>query len=53
LSNPALADGIARGNLPSDVEVLKEYAYGPKTDEGRGMRQILHNVAPGVEKFFR
>ncbi|HWJ26209.1 MAG TPA: S8 family serine peptidase [Flavisolibacter sp.] len=43
------------GNLinPNPVEVLMDYPYGPRTDEGRAMLQIVHDVAPKAKLAFR
>jgi hypothetical protein len=56
------ADDVASGDLPPDVEILEEYyntsptAAGPcdgAADEGRGMAQIVYDVAPGTKlKFY-
>ena len=45
---------IINGDLPA-VNVLKDFPtkYGTRTDEGRAMLQIVHDVAPGAELFFR
>lgn len=40
-----LADSIKTGDLPNNVQVLKDFTKG--TDEGRGMLEIVHDVAPG------
>ncbi|PLW94682.1 MAG: hypothetical protein C0591_12265, partial [Marinilabiliales bacterium] len=37
----------------TDVNVLKEYPYGQASDEGRAMMQIVHDVAPGANLYFR
>lgn len=58
--NPAQID-ISNGDLPgpgnsensNPVKVLKEYPYGPRTDEGRAMLQIVHDLAPKAELVFR
>eukprot|EP00899_Mesostigma_viride_P006986 jgi/Mesvir1/16289/Mv25072-RA.2 len=43
-----MAADIASGDLPSDVEIIKDYggAYVPFSDDGRAMAQIVHDVAP-------
>ncbi|MBL7951757.1 MAG: S8 family serine peptidase [Flavobacteriales bacterium] len=59
LGDPA-ADDVLRGDLPgltnaahpAPVQVLQEYPYGTRTDEGRAMLQIVHDVAPGAELAF-
>jgi hypothetical protein len=60
LGNPA-GDDIVRGDLPgltnpsypAPVSVLKDYPYGSRSDEGRAMLQIIHDIAPGSELVFR
>lgn len=56
------AEGIASGDLPGaenpngytkEVKVLKEYTGSNAIDEGRGMIEIIHDVAPGAEHIFR
>jgi hypothetical protein len=46
---------VTNGDLPgignpfghtTPVEVVREYPYGPRTDEGRAMLQIIHDIAP-------
>jgi subtilisin family serine protease len=44
------AQDIASNDLPRDVLVLKDLAPAPSpdcSDEGRGMMQLIHDVAPG------
>ncbi|MBP9925790.1 MAG: hypothetical protein KBF45_07340, partial [Cyclobacteriaceae bacterium] len=50
----AAADNITNGELPN-VNVVKELPsrYGQGTDEGRAMLQIVHDVAPGADLYFR
>ncbi|HOS49154.1 MAG TPA: S8 family serine peptidase, partial [Bacteroidia bacterium] len=58
--NPALID-INNGDLPgagnpvnsTPVEVFKEYPYGKRSDEGRAMLQLIHDVAPKANLAFR
>jgi len=42
---------IANGELPGNVEVLKDNLY-KSSDEGRAMMQIIHDVAPGSSMAF-
>ncbi|MEO6406030.1 MAG: MBG domain-containing protein [Ferruginibacter sp.] len=63
-SNPTTntaAQDVANGDLPGignpegnllPVHVLREYPF-VGTDEGRGMLQIVHDVAPKAELYFR
>lgn len=52
------ADDVATGDLPANVNVLfeppPEFAdlFGPATDEGRGLLQLIHDVAPGANLLF-
>jgi hypothetical protein len=59
-SNTAAQD-VANGDLPGPgnpdgdilpVHVLKDYPF-KRTDEGRAMLQIVHDVAPKAELYFR
>ncbi|MGH8586578.1 MAG: hypothetical protein ACREWE_10495 [Gammaproteobacteria bacterium] len=47
------AAGVASGDLPAGITVLEE---GPcadgRTDEGRGMMEIIHDIAPGTTQAF-
>ena len=60
LGNPA-ADDVQRGDLPgvanpdhpTPVQVLQDYPFGTRSDEGRAMLQIVHDIAPGAELAFR
>ena len=50
LQNGAAA-GVASGDLPDNVQVVKEnpsFSF----DEGRGMAEIVHDVAPGADIAF-
>ena len=40
------AAGVASGDLPANVQVLDDLPTG--SDEGRGMAEIVHDVAPGA-----
>lgn len=58
--NPAQADvlnedlpGAGNSMNPTPVQLLKEYPFGARTDEGRAMLQIIHDVAPKAELAFR
>lgn len=48
--------GVASGDLPSDVQVLKDFSLidsdSLSEDEGRGMAEIIHDVAPGAKIAF-
>jgi hypothetical protein len=43
---------VYAGDLPEGVVVLKEYP-GISTDEGRAMMQIVHDIAPKAQLYFR
>jgi hypothetical protein len=45
-----LADSIARGELPADVQVVKTAAFDG--DEGTAMLEIVHDMAPGAKLAF-
>ena len=55
------ADDVQRGDLPgvsnaahpTPVQVLQDYPFGTRSDEGRAMLQIVHDVAPGADLAFR
>ena len=52
----ALQTDIDNEDLPGDenpVIVVQDYPYGAASDEGRAMLQIVHDVAPNAELFFR
>ena len=42
-----LAESIAQGELPADVQVLRQAAYDD--DEGTAMLEIIHDLAPGAK----
>ncbi|MFM7217922.1 MAG: S8 family serine peptidase, partial [Bacteroidota bacterium] len=53
---------VLNGDLPGSgnpsgrtvpVQVIKDYPYGSRSDEGRAMLQIVHDVAPGSDLGFR
>ena len=58
--NPANND-VVNGDLPGagnpanpvPVKILKEYPFGQRSDEGRAMLQIIHDVAPQAKLSFR
>lgn len=60
VGNPA-ADDVLRKDLPgttnplhpNPVQVLQDYPFGTRTDEGRAMLQIVHDIAPGADLAFR
>ncbi|WP_373513461.1 S8 family serine peptidase [Persicitalea sp.] len=45
------AAGVASGDLPAGVEVLKEFS-GTGIDEGRAMIELIHDIAPGSPQAF-
>lgn len=59
-SNPAELD-ISTGEIPGvgntvnsiPVQVVQEFPYGARSDEGRAMLQIVHDLAPKAELAFR
>jgi hypothetical protein len=47
------AAGVASGDLPAGILVLEEIGDCQRaTDEGRGMMEIIHDVAPGASQAF-
>ncbi|GHB51549.1 hypothetical protein GCM10007390_00130 [Persicitalea jodogahamensis] len=46
------ASGVASGDLPMNVEVLKEFSGDGGIDEGRAMIELIHDVAPGSPQAF-
>lgn len=60
-TNPHASAGIASGDLPgpgnpdgytTPVFVLQESAHNSDTDEGRGMAEIVHDLAPATKICF-
>jgi hypothetical protein len=45
-----IADSIAAGELPKNVQVLQQAAYDD--DEGTAMLEIIHDMAPGAKLAF-
>ncbi len=45
--------GPANPDHPNPVQVLQDFPLGTRTDEGRAMLQIVHDVAPGADLAFR
>lgn len=45
-----IADSIAQGELPADVQVVKQASYDG--DEGTAMLEIVHDIAPGAKLAF-
>jgi hypothetical protein len=45
--------GMTNPDHPTPVQVLQDFPLGTRTDEGRAMLQIVHDVAPGAELAFR
>jgi hypothetical protein len=46
----SIADSIARGELPADVQVLENAGYDD--DEGTAMLEIVHDLAPNAKLAF-
>ena len=40
-------DKVGSGDLPAGIQVLDDFSGG--SDEGRGMMQLIYDVAPGVD----
>ncbi|MBL7964138.1 MAG: S8 family serine peptidase [Flavobacteriales bacterium] len=58
--NPAADDvlrkdlpGVTNTDHPTPVDVLLDFPFGTRSDEGRAMLQIVHDVAPGADLAFR
>jgi hypothetical protein len=44
---------VIAGDVPAlDNDHVSDYLFGKRTDEGRAMIQIVHDVAPNAELFF-
>ncbi len=46
------AEDIANNDLPPNVTIIKDLDFGGCIDEGRGMAQLIHDVAPGANIAF-
>jgi len=50
------SDDVATENLPSDVNILKDYPsnsiFSSQLDEGRAMAQIVHDIVPEADLLF-
>lgn len=46
------AAGVASGDLPTSIQVLKDLSDGSGSDEGRAMIELIHDVAPGSPQAF-
>jgi subtilisin family serine protease len=47
----AMAAGVSRGDLPANVQILREGPAGG-ADEGRAMAELVHKVAPAAQISF-
>jgi hypothetical protein len=53
LTTNTFADDIASGDLPADVNILRDSSEeGFRSDEGRALAQIIHDIAPNAELSF-
>lgn len=50
-TNTATQD-VANGDLPNNVHILEDFPV-QRSDEGRAMAQIIHDLAPGAQLYFR
>ncbi len=46
------AADVSSGDLPNNVNVIRDYLIAGCTDEGRAMAQIVYDVAPGASLSF-
>jgi Subtilase family len=46
------ATGVANGDLPAGVLVVDDFFHPDDTDEGRGMAELVHDLAPGAAIMF-
>ncbi len=46
------ATGVANGDLPAGVQVLEDFIDPDAIDEGRGMAELVHDLAPGAAIMF-
>lgn len=53
VANKDLPGSITNTVNPNPVQVLQDYPYGTRSDEGRAMLQIIHDVAPKARLAFR
>jgi len=44
--------GVANGNLPANVQIVKDDSASFTSDEGRAMLEIIHDLAPGAQLYF-
>ena len=46
------ANDIRNGDLPNNINVLDDTSVDRRTDEGRAMMQLIHDIAPGAALAF-
>ncbi|QKZ11139.1 putative Ig domain-containing protein [Spirosoma sp. KUDC1026] len=44
--------GVASGDLPANVQVIDDFIDPDASDEGRGMIELIHDLAPGAALAF-